>query len=98
MTWPDYCTRETLAKRLDMKPQHMPAFLKLTCGGCDAEAETEPLRRTFHSLNGSGHGFGRYVMPDMEAAAEKIGWTLYDVIGCTYCPECTKKIESSEAA
>ena len=76
----------------------MPATIKLRCGGCDAEAETEPLRRTFQSLDGSGHGFGRYVMPNVEALAEQVGWTLFDLIGCTYCPECTKQLQSDNAA
>lgn len=71
----------------------MSATIKLRCGGCDAEAETEPMRRTFHSFDGSGHGFGRYVGPDIEALVAQKGWTLFDIIGCTYCPDCTKKLD-----
>lgn len=74
----------------------MPATLKLTCGGCSAEAEVA-LRRTFDSFDGKGYGFGRYVIPSIEDEARRIGWTLYDVIGCTYCPECTKMINDEAA-
>ncbi len=65
------------------------------CGGCDAKAEGHsPLTHRFQSLNGKGYGFGNYVWdtPDMVAPA---GWTASDIIGATYCPECTKSLDTS---
>lgn len=31
MSWPDYCTRETLAKRLDLKPGYLDQLVKRGC-------------------------------------------------------------------
>ena len=69
----------------------------MRCGGCDAEKELF-YERTFHSFDGSGHGFGHYHVTNVAQAVEPTGWVLSDVIGCTYCPECWKSIESGEAA
>lgn len=76
----------------------MPTRLHLQCGGCDAETYTDSIRRSFVSFNGLGHGYGQYREPDIDKAVEPTGWVWSDIIGCTYCPDCQKKIERGEAA
>ena len=75
----------------------MPTTIHMRCGGCDAEKEV-PYNRTFKSLSGRGYGFGVYHVTNVEQEVEPTGWALFDIIGCTYCPECWKQIESGEAA
>lgn len=72
--------------------------IHLKCDGCSAEADTEPLRRVFHSFNGKGYGFGTYEEPTVDKAVEPTGWVWSDIIGCTYCPECWKSINSESVA
>lgn len=76
----------------------MTTRIHMKCNGCSAEVYTEPLRRIFHSFNGTGYGLGRYEEPTVNKAVEPTGWVWSDLIGCTYCPECWKQIESGEAA
>jgi ribosomal protein L33 len=76
----------------------MTVRIHMTCNGCDAETYTEPMRRVFHGFNGKGHGFGVYEEPTVEKAVEPTGWIAFDIINCTYCPECRKQVESGEAA
>ena len=72
--------------------------MHLRCGGCDAEAYSEPIRKRFDSFNGKGWGMGVVRQPDLDAAAP-IGWVWSDPFTyCTYCPECWKKIEAGEDA
>ncbi len=75
----------------------MPTTIHMRCGGCDAEKEL-PYKRTFHSFSGRGYGLGVYHVTKPEQAAENAGWVLFDAIGCTYCPECWRQIQSGEAA
>lgn len=66
--------------------------MKITaiCGGCNATADAGRVVQRFHSISGRGLGVGRYCI--------EIDWTLpddwvpFDLIGCTYCPECAKEI------
>jgi len=71
----------------------MATELHMNCGGCDAQISVR-VRRTFHSLNGSGYGFGRYHTPTIDELVEPTGWVWADLIGCTYCPECWKQINA----
>ena len=74
----------------------MTTHLHLRCGGCFAETHTAPIRRTFVSFNGLGHGYGRHQEPDIDKAVEPTGWIWSDpYTGCTYCPECWKEIEAA---
>lgn len=76
----------------------MTTTIHMKCGGCDAE-ERVPIRRTFRSFNGKGHGFGTFHVPTVTEAVESTGWVWSDpYTGCTYCPKCWKEIESGEAA
>jgi hypothetical protein len=58
------------------------------CRECDAKAESERLPRKFVSFTGLDYGLGNYQskFDPREHAPE--GWTVYDHIGCTYCPAC----------
>jgi hypothetical protein len=76
----------------------MTVRIHLTCNGCFAETTTEPLKRIFHSFNGLGHGFGRYEEPTVDKAVDPTDWVAFDIIGCTYCPECQKSLEADAAA
>lgn len=86
----------------DVPPRHrkaatMATTIHMRCGGCDAEHEV-PIRRSFQSFNGLGYGYGVHRTPTVDEAVEPTGWVWSDLIGCTYCPECWKQIESGEAA
>lgn len=76
----------------------MGTRLHLSCGGCDAEAYSEPIRKHFESISGRSHGFGAWRQPDLDAAVPA-GWVWSDpYTGCTYCPTCWKEIESGKDA
>lgn len=65
------------------------------CDGCEAKAEAGHVRRTFEAFNGKGYGFGTYrVIANPEDDAPE-GWVAFDLIGCTYCPDCWKDIQSN---
>jgi hypothetical protein len=75
----------------------MPTYIKMTCGGCDAEAQVVLPPRTFVSVSGKSWGLGSYRYPTIAEAVEPTGWTHSDpYTGCTYCPECWKDIEHGE--
>lgn len=67
----------------------MGVRLQLDCGGCDASVLTQGhLSKQFHSLDGSGHGFGRWILENPEDLAPE-GWIMFDpYTQQTYCPEC----------
>lgn len=74
----------------------MSAYVQISCDGCDKEARSERVSRTFNSFNGRGYGFGRWHIPSIEEVASQIGWVVFDpYTGCTYCPECWAEIEGS---
>ena len=62
------------------------------CGGCFARAEgTAPLRRKFRSFAGRSHGIGVFDWDTPDKVTPE-GWTASDLIGATYCPDCTKEL------
>jgi hypothetical protein len=65
-----------------------------SCGGCDARQEVQAPPREFISINGRGYGFGHFEYPSPADCAPK-GWTAYDIIGCTYCPDCSRELFGS---
>lgn len=77
----------------------MTVTVEFECGGCDEKAKgAKPLRRHFHSINGSGHGFGHWSFDGPQDVAPE-GWVSFDpYTGCCYCPECWANIENTEAA
>ena len=76
----------------------MGTQLHLKCDGCDAEAYSERIHKTFESVSGRSHGFGSWRQPDIDAAVPA-GWIWSDpYTSCTYCPECWKEIESGKDA
>ena len=75
----------------------MGVKLQLSCGGCDATATTEPLRKRFVSSSGKSYGFGTYRLDDPELL-EPEGWVMFDPFTAeTYCPDCWKSIEADTA-
>ena len=77
----------------------MGTTIKMSCGGCEATAETGPIIRTLHSVTGKSYGYGAYRYPTISEMVEPTGWVWSDpYTGCTYCPDCWKQIESGEAA
>jgi hypothetical protein len=74
----------------------MTTRLHLRCGGCDAEAHSDPIRKRFVSVSGRSHGLGAWQQPDLDAVAPA-GWVWSDpYTSCTYCPECWKQIEAGK--
>ena len=74
----------------------MTTRLHLRCGGCDAEAYSEPIRKRFEGVTGRPYGFGSWRQPDLDAAVPD-GWVWSDpYTACTYCPTCWAEIEVSE--
>jgi hypothetical protein len=71
----------------------MTVTVQFACSGCDRVAQgTEPLKRRFISLNGSGHGFGTWQEAPASSVAPK-GWVAFDpVTNITYCPTCWASI------
>jgi hypothetical protein len=64
------------------------------CGGCDAVAPAiRPIYRNFEGITGKPYGFGKYVWETPEQIKPE-GWTAADLIGATYCPKCTKELET----
>lgn len=66
------------------------------CGGCEATTDAGKVVQRFNSFDGTGHGLGRHSV--------EIEWTLpadwvrFDLIGCTYCPQCAAEIWPKESA
>lgn len=56
----------------------MTTAIHMRCDGCDAEAKSAPVRRTFSSFNGRGYGFGRWVTPSIDDAVSPTGWVWSD--------------------
>jgi hypothetical protein len=76
----------------------MPTRMHLICGGCDAEAYSEPIRKHFVGVTGRPHGFGTWRQPDLSRVVPA-GWVWSDpYTSCTYCPECWKQIASDTDA
>ena len=78
----------------------MGTMLVLRCGGCDAQIEIGPIRKTFQSFTGNRSvGFGRWQQPSIDDLVDQTGWTWSDpYTACTYCPKCMAEIENSSAA
>jgi len=76
----------------------MSVRLAFTCDGCFAEVEgTDWLRKRFRSFSGKDHGFGVYVVDEVESVVPG-GWVAFDpYTQCTYCPSCWTQIESGAA-
>ena len=67
----------------------MSTRIHMKCDGCDATHDVGPIRKTFDSFNGKGHGFGVVRQPDIDALVEPTGWVWSDPYTyCTYCPQC----------
>jgi hypothetical protein len=73
----------------------MGARITLHCGGCNETAPGGAIYQRFHSVNGKGYGFGHHVQ-EIEWKVPD-GWTLFDLIGATYCPKCTAEIWPEDA-
>ena len=70
----------------------MAITMMYKCDGCDAQAEGGQITRDFLSFSGRSYGIGQYrIHSDPEELAPK-GWTAFCVVGCTYCPTCTKDL------
>lgn len=70
----------------------MGTTLKLTCGGCDAKAESKPFRKEFVSVSGRSYGLGSWRTPDIDDVVPE-GWVWSDpYTACTYCPKCWEDI------
>lgn len=71
----------------------MAVHLVLECGGCNAAATTERLRKEFHGINGRPWGFGVGKVNDVEELTPP-GWVMFDPwTYCTYCPTCWAEIQ-----
>ena len=70
--------------------------IKMICGGCEAEQETQPIRKKFKSITGRSWGIGNFEITDIEKLADIEGWILFDpYTQCTYCPDCWKSIKEN---
>ncbi len=75
--------------------------LQFSCGGCFKEVDVKAksrVRQEFRGISGRPWGFGSYIItPTIEKLVEDStpeGWVVFDLIGCTYCPECWADIDS----
>ena len=60
----------------------------LRCDGCDAVSEPFVIQQLFEGVQGRTYGWGQYKAPE--------GWGVFDLIGCTYCPDCTQQLWPDE--
>lgn len=75
----------------------MTVKLLLTCDGCPDTTAEAKIERRFLSFNGRGYGWGVYRIDELEEVAPD-GWTLFDLIGATYCPTCTDELFGDDDA
>ena len=75
----------------------MGVRLQLDCGGCDATATTEPLRKRFEGFYNKSHGLGTYQLDDPESLTPE-GWVMFDpYTQQTYCPDCWRHVRGIES-
>ncbi len=63
------------------------------CDGCNNEAVSGHVRRTFESFSGRDCGFGAYRVDADPIRDAPDGWIAFCAIGCTYCQDCAASLE-----
>ncbi len=65
------------------------------CDGCNNEAVSGHVSRTFESFSGRDHGFGVHRVEANPERDAPDGWIAFCILGCTYCPDCAKELQTS---
>lgn len=73
----------------------MSITVTYSCDGCSAVSAPVVVRRRFESFSGKGYGFGRFFVDSVVELAPQ-DWCAFDLLGCTYCPECVKELYGAD--
>ncbi len=72
----------------------MSVFVQFHCDECFAKSEHVRVTDKFVGISGRSHGFGSRVEQKVSDVAPE-GWITFDLIGCTYCPECAGSLRQN---